>query len=435
MDNRIRVFGGLALVAVLFVSSLGLLIWRDAQADPVNADSPSDVDGDGTGSDSTGSDSTGSDSTGSDGTGSDGTATDDDADGDGTTSGGGEQGPLEEFVDEAVAFIENLRGAPFKEQPVVLALPEEAFVARVEGDLEADFAQEPELVVRNTTVQRAMGFIEPDQTSDEVLRQFLAAGVLGFYDPETKELVVRQTAELDLLTKSTIVHELTHAYDDQHYDLDRPELKDDDFTERSWTFTAVAEGSASHVETRWVETLTAGQQADLAQQEANFGDPSVFLAFDFAYLLLQISVYVEGEPYVDAIVEIGGYDLLEATFMDLPLTSEEVMEFGSVVDDFSVDVPVPSVEGDVAWEGVGGQVVLDSLFAGTFSGNEEAATGWGGDAMVFYRDDAESCVRWDIVMDTEADEQELVDALRQWSALRGGTVSIVDDRVRLDRCA
>jgi hypothetical protein len=399
MDSRIRVFGGLVLVGILIGAIVAMVVWRGAEtSNPASDDIP-----------------------GSD------TSSDESAE--------VRSGPLEDFVSEGIAFIEVLRGAPFNERPVVVALSEAEFVARVENDLEADFDEFPEDVEMDTVIQRAIGFIQPDQTSDEVLREFLAAGVLGFYDPETKELVVRQVSELDLLTKSTIIHELTHAYDDQHFDLDRPELDDDDFTERSWTLAALAEGSASHVETVWVNTLSAVERSALQEQEANFGDPGMFASFDFAYLLLQVSVYIEGEPYIDSLVADGGYDALDTAFAELPLTSEMVMERDTKIDTLPVEVPVPPADGDVVWEGVGGQVVLDSLFSGTFTATGDAATGWGGDAMVFYRADGQSCMRWDIVMDTAADESELVAGLRQWTTLRGGEVSTVDGRVRLDRCA
>ncbi len=415
MDNRIRVIGGLTVVALLVGVSIGSLVWRSNQAD--TAATGAELDFDDSASDDVDDDA------------------DDTSRADITTEGSGQGGPLEEFVDEAVTFIEDLRGAPFLERPVVVALPEHDFVARVENDLETEFAEDPELVEENTAIQRAIGFIRPDQTSDEVLREFLAAGVLGFYDPETKELVVRQVSELDLLTKSTIVHELTHAYDDQHHDLHRPELDEDGSTERGWTFVAVAEGSASHVESAWVATLSDIERVTLQAQEANFGDPGMFASFDFAYLLLQVSVYVEGEPYVDALVAQGGYEALSSEFDDLPLTSEAVMEFGSSVDVAPVAVPVPPADGEIVWEGVGGQVVLDALFAGTFTATPEAATGWGGDAMVFYTSGSESCMRWDIVMDTGIDERELVAGLEAWTAQRGGAVSTIDGRVRLERCA
>ncbi|MBT5850947.1 MAG: hypothetical protein HOH36_10960 [Acidimicrobiaceae bacterium] len=435
MDSRTRVFGGLLLVGFLIFGIIGLVVWRGAQA--VDSDSVSSLDSGSDHSDS-GSDHSDSgadtalDDTATDDTATDDTATDDTATDDGTST---REGPLADFVSEAVAFIEDLRGAPFQARPVVVALSDADFIARVESVLEAEFADNPELVEQDTVVQRAIGFISPDQTSDEVLRQFLAAGVLGFYDPETKELVVRQVFELDLLTKSTIVHELTHAYDDQLFDLDRPELDDDDFTERSWTFAALAEGSASHVETAWVNVLSSREQSDLLYQESSFGDPGVFASFDFAYLLLQVSVYVEGEPYVDSLVANGGYGALDAAFEGLPLTSEQIMERDPAVDTVPVYVPVPPADGEVVWEGTGGQIVLDSLFSGTFTATEDAATGWGGDAMVVYRADGQSCMRWDIVMDSVADEEELFAGLAEWTALRGGSVSIVDGRVRLDRCA
>ncbi len=409
MDSRTRVFGGLVLVGILIGAIVAMLAWRGGEtSDPA---SPTSF-----------------------GTESDDADTDTDAEA-GTDTAEVRPGPLEEFVSEAVAFIEDLRGAPFNERPVVVALSDAEFVARVENDLEADFDESPENVEVETVIQRAIGFIRPDETSDEVLRQFLAAGVLGFYDPETKELVVRQVSELDLLTKSTIIHELTHAYDDQHFDLDRPELDDDDFTERSWTFVALAEGSASHVDSAWESTLSAVERLALQDQEASFGDPAMFASFDFAYLLLQVSVYIEGEPYIDSLVADGGYGALDAAFAEVPLTSEMVMERGNAIDTMPIDVPVPPADGDVVWEGVGGQILLDSLFSGTFTATGDAATGWGGDAMVVYRADGQSCMRWDIVMDTAADESELVAGLRQWTALRGGEVSTVDGRVRLDRCA
>jgi len=419
MDSRTRVFGGLLLVGFLVIGIIGLVVWRGAQA--ADSDSASSLDSGGAHSDTSADPAT------------DDTATDDTATDDTATST--REGPLADFVSEAVAFIEDLRGAPFQERPVVVALSDADFIARVESMLEAEFAENPELVEQDTVVQRAIGFIGPDQTSDEVLRQFLEAGVLGFYDPETKELVVRQVSELDLLTKSTIVHELTHAYDDQLFDLDRPELDDDDFTERSWTFAALVEGSASHVETAWVNVLSSREQSDLLYQESSFGDPGVFASFDFAYLLLQVSVYIEGEPYVDSLIANGGYGALDAAFEELPLTSEQIMERDPAVDTVPVYVPVPPSDGEVVWEGTGGQIVLDSLFSGTFTATEDAATGWGGDAMVVYRADGQSCMRWDIVMDSVADEEELFAGLAEWTALRGGAVSIVDGRVRLDRCA
>ena len=151
------------------------------------------------------------------------------------------------FVAEAVAFVEATRGRRFVATPTVLSLSEAAFVARIQADFAEDFDESPEDVELFNAMYRAIGLIEPDDSIDDVYGQFGEAGILGFYDPETDELVVRQRDELSLLTMSTIVHELTHAFDDQHFDLDRPEY-DDRTDEIAWGFRAVAEGSASWVQ-------------------------------------------------------------------------------------------------------------------------------------------------------------------------------------------
>ena len=76
-------------------------------------------------------------------------------------------------------------------------------------------------------------------------------GVVGFYDPETDELVVRGAA-LTPYVRTTIAHELVHALDDQHLDLDRPEYDEAD-DEIGFGFSSVVEGNARRVENAYRE--------------------------------------------------------------------------------------------------------------------------------------------------------------------------------------
>ncbi len=91
--------------------------------------------------------------------------------------------------------------------------------------------------------------------------------MLGFYDPESGELVVRGT-EPSLFLQSVIVHELTHALDDQHFELDRPEVEEND--EHSFGFTALVEGNARTVENLWKDQLTDEEAAQLSSEELAF---------------------------------------------------------------------------------------------------------------------------------------------------------------------
>ncbi|MEZ5166977.1 MAG: hypothetical protein R2695_10995 [Acidimicrobiales bacterium] len=175
------------------------------------------------------------------------------------------------------------------------------------------FDEDPEQTAVYTSLYRAFGIIGPDDDIETLYREFGEAGVLGFYDPATDELVVRAADELTLMAKSTIVHELTHAYDDQLFDLDRPEY-DERTDEVPWTFTALIEGDASYVESRWRDTLSLTDSLALQDEEENFGDPNAFDDFELSFLFLEFSPYLYGEEFVAALVDDGGFEAVDAAF-------------------------------------------------------------------------------------------------------------------------
>lgn len=342
---------------------------------------------------------------------------------------------LATFVDEAMAFIESRRGVPFAARPEVVVLSDADFVDRVDADLSAEFAEDPDALAVLNAQYRSTALIGPDERIDEVVRRFGEVGILGFYDPETDELVVREADGLSLLTKTTIVHELVHAYDDQRFDLHRPEY-DDDPGEIGWTFRAVVEGSATWLEEEWQATLGAADRQRLMDEELAFGDVDILSQFELAFLLVQLSPYEAGEPFVEAIVESGGVDALDEVLEVPPVSSEQVLE----VDRFRTGEPPiaigpPPADDEALWRGTGGQALIEALFVGNFVGSDVS---WGGDQMVVWVDDGgQSCFRWDLAADSTAGLEALAVGFRRWGNAVGATVvsSPDDDTVRVERCA
>src|SRR5438270_807934 len=104
--------------------------------------------------------------------------------------------------------------------------------------------------------------------------------------------------------KFVLVHELTHALDDQHFGLDRPTLGDDE----SAAFDALVEGSAVAVERRWLDSRPPAERDAISAEDADTGpvqgsvgpgsgaDTDVFTAlFDFPYVV--------GPQFVQALVD------------------------------------------------------------------------------------------------------------------------------------
>ena len=132
--------------------------------------------------------------------------------------GNGLDGPMATAVAELQTFVEAARGLRFLEPVDVAVLGDAAFRRTLAG---GRALEEPEAEVA-IGVLRALGLVGPGD--DLASAQLDVDTVAGFYDTETKELVVRG-ARLTPFVRQVLVHELTHALDDQHFDLD-PDLPD-----------------------------------------------------------------------------------------------------------------------------------------------------------------------------------------------------------------
>ncbi len=338
---------------------------------------------------------------------------------------------VSEAICEAAEFVESFRGRPFKTFPTVQLVDDEAFGDRLLRDFDEDL---PDIEI-TTQIWRSLGFIEPDDDLAEILATSWEIGTVGAYFTDTKELYV-QGDELDLYAQMVVVHELTHAHDDQWLDLDRPEY-DDATDEIGYGFSAVVEGNAQRVESAWRAELSAAQQEELAGLEAGVLSPEdieIYTSLPKMLLLLQISPYLDGRKLVDHIAGAGGEEAVDAALEAPPATSEQVLHPERFGVEGAIDVPVPSTDGaEVLEQGMVGELAFN-LWLG-----ELAGAGWGGDQYVSWRTAGTACTRIDVTGDSTRDADELMKAADAWAG-RGAdrTVERVTegglDLVRITGC-
>jgi hypothetical protein len=324
-------------------------------------------------------------------------------------------------VDEIGAVVERERGLTFTEPVEVELAGEGDFQRRLLEDFDEDVDE-----LRQTEVLlKAFGLVEPDSDLVESMRTLLGAGVVGFYDPETDELVVRGTT-LSPYVRTTIAHELTHALDDQHFDLDRPEYDDAD-DEIGFGFGAVVEGNARRVEEAYLATLSDEEQLDAAAEELALG--SGLDLGDVPPVLVELisAPYGLGERFVDELIDEGGQPALDAAFDAPPRTSEQVIDPTAYrAGEPGAEVPVPSVPGEVVDDGVAGQFLIQ-IVLGSELGDDQAraaAEGWGGDRVVAWRTGNRPCVTLSAVGDDADETAELRAAFEEWAAGTGSDVTI-----------
>ncbi len=329
------------------------------------------------------------------------------------------EGTLPEVCD-AVAFIESFKGdRPFLTFPVVNFIDGEAF----DDFVLEDFA-EGEAELRETgLVLQSLGLIDPDVDLADALRTSLELGVAGAYNTETEELNVNGT-EVNLYTQSVMIHELTHAWDDQYFELARPEY-DDAEGEIGSGFLNVVEGSAVLAETAWRATLTDAQRTELEELELGAISPDeleLLFAVPFFVLQLQISPYVDGAAFVQSIYDRDGIDGVDALFDNPPTTTEQVFHVDAYLDgEGALEVPPVEPPFEALDQGVMGELTFDLWFG------SRVADGWGGDEYVSWRSGDTTCTTVSVVGDTDADTDEFFDAFDGWVAeAPAGASRVVD---------
>ncbi|HSH58338.1 MAG TPA: hypothetical protein VK988_01610 [Acidimicrobiales bacterium] len=327
------------------------------------------------------------------------------------------ESPLDVLVRQIQGFVERERGLTFKTPVKVKILDEAAFRAKV---TEIDDEDRKE-IEESQAILRAMRLLDRDVDLLEAVQAFAGAGIAGLYDPETDELVVRGGEELSPSVRVTIAHELTHALEDQQFNLDRKDLGD----EADYGFSALVEGSALRIEDAYLRSLPADERARARTEErvqaGKIPDnvpPVVQFAFGFPY--------VYGPEVVSALLRAGGNARLDAAFAKPPASTEQVIDPRRYLDDDQPRaVPVPRAEKDPFDDGEIGQLFLFLMLRSELSDSvaRRASDGWGGDRYVAWRDGERTCVRMDFVMDTPSDNDELVRALREWAGKRRGAAT------------
>lgn len=337
-----------------------------------------------------------------------------------------DQAELDAVVADLQAVVEQERGLVFREGIDIELLDDENYIERSRADFEADLAEDPEDLANSAAALGALGLWPEGVDPVEVLGEYLSVGSLGYYDPETGEMVVRGAADTPNL-RITLVHELTHALDDQHFDLDRPEL-DDRPDEAGFAFSALVEGNASRVEAAYTASLTDEERADAEAEQQGYIDGIDISGFPPILLAQQQFVYRTGADFVQALYDEGGNAAVDRALEDPPTTTEQILEPEDWPDrDAVVEVPAPEADGEVVEESVAGQFLIHAL-AGL--SEDEPTPEWDGDNTVLWQDGDQDCLRMAVAGDLEA----LETGLTPWAEQAGAEMEVDGDLLVVTSC-
>ena len=341
----------------------------------------------------------------------------------------------EEQVDQIVQFVEVVRGHEFVTPPVVEFLSDTDFRAEVLASLDA---AKPG-VDADEVAFTALGWIQPGVSLWQQYQIAFGGGVVGFYDPISKELKVRGT-DLTPYRREVIAHELTHALDDQLFDLN--DISSDGLIDEDYLAALVAiEGSASEVQRRYFDSMSDFDRLqDLAEQLQLGSDPAL-LQVPITLLTLTSAPYLRGAVFQDELIAaLGNPAGPDLSLTRYPATTEQAFDTARfLADEPAVAVPTPPAGGAVVRSGPFGQFMLTLLLREglALDAVDPVTVGWAGDAYVTWTDGTADCLRLDTRMDTAEQATALAGALTTWSGRHpGATVeATAPDTVRLTSCA
>jgi hypothetical protein len=320
---------------------------------------------------------------------------------------------VEQVVGQLEDFVERARGLQFKSPVKVSILKDGPFIAKLRASSSPDIA---DLTGQEATL-RALRLL-PDGVNLAQEREQALDRVLGFYDPTTKELYVKGVGTTPYV-RYVLVHELTHALQDQHFNLARVGAENNDALLAA---RAVIEGDAERTMRSYFSTLSAFEQDAVQREARSHADDIYNQAY---YTSFDNFPYVVGMAWNDAVRGTGGQSTLDNAFRTFPRSSAEIIHPDRYLAGIGPEeVSPPAADGPVIDQGVVGEYQLIYLLARAIDDQDafDIAQAWGGSRYVTWRSGAGSCTRVRFTMLSAAANQALAQALGAWAETTGATV-------------
>jgi hypothetical protein len=257
----------------------------------------------------------------------------------------------QETLDKRVAWIlpkvEEIRGMKFKHSVPAGLQSADEFIEFAMAEFEHEYGFEQFAAMGEA--YRLLGLIEPDMDLLQTTMDLLKSQVGGYYDPRTKSFYMIDSFNQGAMADIILAHELTHALDDQVYDLQEMMSVAKDNSDYEFAVRTVAEGSGTSLMNLfalqgllggWLE-LDADAMAGMMGQQAE----SIREAPEFLIISLSLP-YLEGNKLLTrekdmilATMAVPKNEDIDYAFANPPRSSEQVLHMEKYWDEDQRDEP------------------------------------------------------------------------------------------------
>ena len=298
-----------------------------------------------------------------------------------------------------------------------------------------DEEYQPERILVEEKMLKKIGFLPEDIDYRQTVVNLMTEQVQGFYDPEERMLVIASWLPLSD-QEPVMLHEITHALHDQHFDLQAKfranrKVENDDYLLAQ---QALFEGDATVTMLQFtIEPFGRhfSELPDLAfimetQMDVDMSASSVLAATPQFLKDTLIFPYGYGAAFIQEIwKQTPSWTAVNKVYSDLPASSEQIMHpekyYGTRDNPKPVDAATKAAalgpEWKVSHKSIFGEFMLGQLLELHLDRNQakRAATGWGGDEVLLLENSAGHSAIWiETEWDTAEDAEKFFDAMTEW---------------------
>ena len=242
-------------------------------------------------------------------------------------------------------LLPSIRGLKFKEPVSMKSKNKKELESFLVGELEKEMPDEE--ARRTKLALEVFGLVPPGFDLKKTLTSLLTEQIGGFYNPKDKSLYLieenkhksfwerlagskRDDSE-DMLV---ISHEMTHALQDQYFDIQNMEKGVKENDDRLLAFQALLEGDATLSMMDYQFRPKTFSREDIPSLKASFGVMSFLMPFSGgkeyanAPLILKktlIFPYVEGLFFCLTVKDEKGFEAIDAMYSALPQSTEQIL--------------------------------------------------------------------------------------------------------------
>ncbi len=359
-----------------------------------------------------------------------------------------------EIALELMEVTEDLRGLEFLYNLPVDLVTQEEIGEIIQRELDRQITEEMDRTF--SSMYAALGLLPREVSLRSGYEAMVEEQAAGLYDPREKRLYV---VDIDIssmlsqlyggsdnplanflggfmegflegmgldITSGFIIHELTHALDDQHFNIEgnMERLMEADSDDAQLAYQSLLEGNATRTMNDYTYAaigLDPAQTQGMA--ETNLAVAEGLMNYDpFLERVLTVP-YLKGEEFVRYLYDLGGNDEINEAFLDPPASMEQILhperytpnrDDPSIVDDPDLSSALPAWEHEAS--DTLGELMISLVFElQTFdrASSADIADGWDGDRITTWGGPTgEVAFAWVTVWDDEWEAEEFFDAYR-----------------------